>query len=388
MRRIKVLHIITTTVGGAGNSVLNIVKYLDKDRFEPMVAFSPGYAQDKDFYQAGIRIFLVKMSRNLSPWINAVGFFQLYALLRRERFDIVHTHCSVAGFLGRLAAKLAGVPVIIFSIRGYASRDYQSCLKKGFFLWIERQLDKVTHYYVAVSEAMKQKGIQKKIMRPETVSVIHNSIELEHFKAKKKDRETEGKKKELGLKPQGAVVGIVARFEAPKGLEYFLQSGVLIQKAFPQVQLLMVGDGPLRPRVEKMITHLGLTPHVILTGWREDIPQVLRVMDVFCLSSLWESFGLAIVEAMAAEKPVVATRVEGIPEVVQDGVTGILVPPKDAQALAQAVIRLLKDPQLALKMGKAGRRRVEELFAVQKMVARYEELYEKLWLKTQPDKRG
>jgi len=375
MKKIKVLHVITSTVGGAGNSVLTVSKNLDKNKFDTTVLFGPGHPQDEDYLNSGLKIVMVKMSRKISPLVNLVGFFQIYFFIRKEKFDIVHTHCSIAGLLGRAAAKLASVPVVLHSVRCFASQDYQSVLKRSLFLNIERRMDQFTDHYVSVSGAMRDKGIGKKIMPPDKVSVIHNTVNSEPFDNR---IDIEAKKKELGVKQGAPVVGFVGRFDIPKGLDYFLEAAVLVRDAIPSVQFLMVGDGPLRNMVEQTIERLGLGSNVVLTGWRKDIPELLQTVDVYCLSSLSESFGLSVLEAMLAEKPVVATNVEGIPEVVDDGVTGILVPPKDPCSIAKATIHLLNNSELALKMGKVGKKRAKVLFDRDKMVTRFEDLYDKL----------
>lgn len=364
----KVLLVLTSSAGGAGEQAYQLTRDISRDEFDVTVAFGRGYPLDDDFERSGTRVLYLSLSRQLDPLVNFRGMWQLFRLMRRERYDVVCTSCSIAGFVGRIAAALAGVPTRIHIIQVYASRPFQPAPRKTFFRWVEKALDHVTTRYVAVSGAVKQYGVDTGIMAAEKVDVIYNAAELRDPEEGARDRV----RRELDLDPAGPVIGTLGRFEPQKGLEYFLRAATLVRAARPAAQFLIVGDGPLEQELRALVGELGLEDAVRFSGWRRDVPDVLAALDVFCLASLWETFGIVLAEAMLAELPVVATAVDGIPEVVADGHTGFLVPPRDAEALADKLLQLLDDPDQAQRMGRAGRKRSLEKFSVASMVTGYE----------------
>ncbi len=372
--RIRLLLLLTSTAGGAGLQNYFLARGLSRDVFDLQVAYGPGYPLDATYRDLGIPIHVLSLSRKVAPAINIRGLLQIWRLLRRERFDIVCTSCSIAGMLGRFAAALAGVPTRVHVLHVYACRPYQNALKRAFYWGIERALDPLTTRYVAVSEATKQYGIDAHIMRPEKVSVIFNAIEKRSASA----RPGADVRRELGLRPDSQLVGTIGRYEEQKGLEFLLQAAALVVRDHPQVEFLIVGDGPLRGELSQLARSLGIADSVHFTGWRDDVPDLLGVMNVFCLASLWETFGLVLAEAMQAALPVVATRVDAIPEVVSEGETGLLVPPRDPERLAARIIELLGNPQLAAELGAAGRRRALRMCSLDGMVRQYERLFVEL----------
>ena len=185
-------------------------------------------------------------------------------------------------------------------------------------------------------------------------------------------------RRDLEIPEDVQVVGTLGRYEPQKGLVYFLRAAARVHAKRPLTHFLVVGDGPLREELEALATELGIRQVVHFAGWRSDVPELLAAMDVFCLASLWETFGIAIAEAMLASLPIVASNVDGIPEVVADGETGFLVPPKDAMALAEKLLLLLEDQDLARDMGEAGRLRAQTRFSVPTMVHEYEQFFRRL----------
>jgi glycosyltransferase involved in cell wall biosynthesis len=372
--KIRVLQIVTTTIGGAGEHLLLLSKGLDRNRFEVTVAFSPGMPLDPEFEKAGLRVVHLPMDRSASILTNLKGFFQLLALMRRERFDIVQTHTSVAGLLGRVTAKMTRVPIVIHMLHAYSFHDYVPAARRWLFLRIERALDLITDHYIAGSDAIRNKGISSRVMAPERVRRIYYALDPQHLDSQE-SVDPEALRREVGAGAGEDVVGLIGRLELQKGVTYFLEAAVEISRARPGTRFVVVGDGPLRTSLEEEARRLGLAERVYFLGWRVDMMEVLRGIDVLVLSSLWEAFGIVNLEAMAWSKPVVATAVEGIPEVVEDGVTGLLVPPCDPHALARATLEILGDEELRARMGAAGRRRVEAVFGAGQMIEEHERLY-------------
>ena len=373
-RPIKILHVAASTVGGVGVHILSLSKNLDRRRFEVAAAFGPGYPLDDEFRKEGIRTFFLSLSRGVRPVPALRGLMELRGILARERFDIVHTHTSMGGLVGRIAAKWSRVPVTVYAAHGYASHDHQFFLRKHFFLAIERALDRLTDHSIAISEFIRNQSIQKKITTAPKISVIHHGIVNDEPQQPSREEQ----RRILGLTAEVPVVGVLGRLEEQKGFEHFLKAAALVHKASPDCVFLIVGDGPLRGRLERLAAQLGIAGRTVFAGWREDVLETLRTMDVFCLPSLWEGFGLVLLEAMVVRRAIVANRIEAVPEVVRDGETGILVTPGDAREMADAVLRLLERPELAACMGEAGRRRVESAFDIRRMIRQYEQTYESL----------
>jgi glycosyltransferase involved in cell wall biosynthesis len=378
VKKIKILQITTSTVGGPGQLVLDLAKYLDQEKFEVSVGFGPGYALDEEFHKEGIRTFHISMSRNIAPLVNIKGFFQIYKLIKRERFDIVHTHCSIGSFLGRIGAKMAGCPIIILQDQGLAfAKDYQSIISpKRIYLLVERLLEPWTDWYIAVSEALRQIEFKNKVAKPEKVSVIYNGIDNTEFNTRV---DVEKVKEEVGLNSKIPVIGVIGRLEPQKRVDVFLRAASMIITSGFYIQFLIVGDGPLRKELETLAVNLNIAEKVLFLGWRRDVYKLLAVMDIFCLSSGWEGMPLVVLEAMSMGRPVISTRVRGIDEVVENRKTGIIVPLNDPKALAEACILLLNNYDLAAKMGKAGRRKFDQMFTVKKMINEYQQLYLELY---------
>ena len=369
--RIKVLLLLTSTAGGAGQQNYFLAKRLSRARFDLTVAYGRGYPLDREFERMDLPVRHLSMSRKISPMVNLRGFFQIRRLIKQGRFDVVCTSCSIAGLMGRIAAALERVPTRIHVLHVYASRPHQNKAKQTVYRWIERSLDRITTRYVAVSEAAKMYGVNAGIMSADKVDVVFNAVEP----ASTSGRSNEETRRVLGLGEHTRVVGTLGRYEFQKGIRYILEAAPAVLAQQPDTQFLIVGDGPLRPQLVALASRLGIDHAVRFTGWRDDVPDVLRVMDVFCLASLWETFGLVLVEAMLAELPVVATRVDAVPEVVADEETGVLVPPGDPPALAGAILRLIEDGQEARRMGAAGLERARRRFSMDKMVAGYERVF-------------
>lgn len=372
MGKIRILHVAATSTGGVGLNILLLGRYLNRERFETSVAMALGSPLDRDLIQAGVKIYPIKMSRSPKHPKNALGLYQLWRLLGSEKFDIVHTHTSVGGLLGRVAAKSRGIAVVLWSIHGWAFNYPMGWIAQSCFRFIEKFLDIFTDHYVAVSHNMKEVGIRGGVTRPEKVTVIHHGIELEKYVSNDSAR---GVRERLGITGDLTVVGCIGRFEPQKAIDDFLRAAKIVKNIFPRVRFLLVGDGFLRGELKSLVRQLGIEADVVFTGWQQDIKPFVEAMDVVCIPSLWEALPFLHVEVMALGRPIVATRVGGVPEVVEDRKTGLLVPPSDPQALADGVIHLLSDREWAQVMGSAGRERVRRCFSVGEMIQQYESLY-------------
>ncbi len=294
---------------------------------------------------AGARfIELAHVRRPLSPWRDPLGLIELVILLRRERPHIVHVNSAKAAALGRAAAWLTRVPIRIYTVHGWSYTAHTGA-SSAVYLWAERLLRPLTTVTICVAESERRAGLEARTCDEATTVVIHNGVVL--------SGETETRAGPCRLV-------MVGRLQAPKDALTLVRA--LAELPRGAYEAVIVGDGPDRPALEGEVRRLGLASVVRLAGERNDVAQLLAASDVFVLSSRSEGLPLSILEAMAAGLPVVATNVGGVPELVLEGETGLLVPPGDPHSLAGALERLLDDSELRGRMGAAGRIRVEERF--------------------------
>ena len=378
MKRVRILHIIThLPVGGAQDNTLITVEKLNKDRYDVTLICGPegewiGRAQSIE----GVKLIYVReLVRKIHPIYDAVALYKLYRIIKRGRYAIVHTHSSKPGFAGRIAARLARVPLVVHTIHGFPFHDFMHPLIRCFFVWIERFLSKFSDVLITVSMLNQQKAIDLKLGSPDTFVNIYSGICFDRFE-KRIDRQA--KKEALGILPGEKVVGMVGRLSKQKAPQYLLHAMPRILQSYGDVRFLLVGDGELRERLVSSAARLGVEKRVIFLGFCEDIPEILSILDVFVLTSLWEGLGRSLTEAMYMGCPVVATRVEGVPEIVVHGETGILVPPADTDAIARGVLEMLTDEKRARRMGKAARERVRTDFGAKQMLGRIEDVYQSM----------
>jgi len=377
MARVKVLLVITRmSLGGAPRHVLSLALGLNRDRYEVWIAAGP---EDKgegslieEAESSGVQLVLIPgLKRDLSPSNDLKAFFGIYRLMLSERFHIVHTHTSKAGVLGRLAGRLAGVPASVHTFHGNIFEGFFGPVASSLFLLLERAMAKFTDRFVAISRRNLSYFVRRGIAPWEKFRLIYNGVDLERFRPVDKG----AARRALGLS-QGPVVGTVAALVPVKGLEYLLEAAHIVRSEVPEVVLTIAGGGALEGTLRRRAKDLGV--EVRFLGPREDVSLVLSALDVFVLPSLSEGMGLSLMEAMAAGLPVVATEVGGVPELVVDGETGVLVPPGDPDALAGAILDCIGDREKAVEMGRRGKERVCALFSLPRMIQEHEALYEEL----------
>ncbi len=373
-----VCHIITMLeLGGAQQNTLFTVSHLDPARFRPvLITGEPGPLDEEARNLAGVEFHQVpSLVRAIRPLADLRALLALARLLRRLKPAIVHTHSSKAGILGRLAARLAGVPVIIHSIHGFGFTRYQPAPVRRLLIALECLAARVTSRFFAVSEANRQLGVELGLFPEGRCAVIRSGVDVASIRRLEVD--TAAKKRELGLEPGRPTVGMVAPMKAQKAPLDFVRVAAKVAAKRPDTQFLFVGDGELRGAMEAEITRLDLAKSFRLAGWRRDVPAVMRCLDVFVLTSLWEGLPRVYLEALAGGVPVVGTRVDGAAEVVHDGVNGYLLAPGDVQGMADRVIALLANPTMAADMGRKGASLPPE-FDIHDMVRRQEQEYGRL----------
>jgi glycosyltransferase involved in cell wall biosynthesis len=302
--------------------------------------------------------------------IDPILFCGMVGLIRRESPQIVHTHLFKSDFHGRLAARIAGVPVVVSTLHSIDPWAQERSLGR-LYGWTARFADRV----IAVSEDVRRFHATHTGIPEEKLVTIENGVDIHRFAG----LESAGRsvRKELGF-DDALVFGVVGRLTPPKDHSTFLKAAALILKKLPKARFLIVGDGPLRKDLEIQAQKTGLGHAVIFTGLRNDVPALLAALDVLVFSSLWEGLPVALLEGMAAARPIVATTVGGIPDVVLPDKSAFLVAPGDAHALAQACLRLASDSASRHSMGQAGLERVVARYSIGAMIDHTAALYAKL----------
>jgi glycosyltransferase involved in cell wall biosynthesis len=360
--RPRVMLVITLAeVGGAQSYVASLLPALAERYDVVLSAYGEGPLREAAAAAGARFVPLRNVRRPVRPWRDLAGLVELARLFRRERPQIVHASSSKAGVLGRLAAAATRVPVRIFTVHGWAFTAY-SGLTSRLYRVADRLMEPLTTVTICVSENELAAGLEAGTCRAERTVVIRNAVDVSGAARSRHDRAV----------PRMIAVG---RLKAPKDFLTLIRAfAAILQGRF---EALIVGDGPDRPEVEAEIRRLGLEEHVQLAGERDDVPALLADSDLFVLSSRSEGLPVSVLEAMAAELPVVASDVGGLRELVADGETGILVPPDDIPALGAALGRLVEDRELRRTLGAAGRARAEALFDLAEFRQAHVELYER-----------
>jgi len=382
MRKIRVLHLITRLiVGGAQEQAMLTADFLEKKSFEVEVWSGPQTGSEgslkEEYRKRGIKLeFIPELVREINPVKDFLALFKLVHKLKRQPFDIVHTNSSKAGILGRIAAKLAGVPVIVHTVHGWSFHDRMSPMKKNFYITLEKWTEHFTDKFITVTDLDIKKGLDEGISKPDKYLTIHSGIEIERYRDVQVD--IRKKRQELGIKEDAIIVGTVARLSPQKAPLDFVEMVANVHQDYPDVKFVYVGDGPLREIVEDRIREYRLENVISLLGLRCDVPELLQCIDIFALSSHWEGLPRVFPQAMAAGKPIVATRVDGASEAIQHGANGFLVEAGDVKGLSHYVGLLIEDKNLRDVMGRKGLDMVDPDFGAWDMVARISRIYEEL----------
>jgi glycosyltransferase involved in cell wall biosynthesis len=390
MERIKVLHIITHLgVGGGLDNTLITVKGLSRDRYEVHLAAGELEAgehysdwstrakeySDELFHFPDLRR-PIDFRRDLSVLRQMTNF------IKNQNYEIVHTHYAKAGLLGRIAARRAGVPIIIHTYHTFswkvahafhssAWRNYISSAKERLYVAIERYAASLCDALITVCELNKQEAITRNIAPSEKFVKIYSGIDLSRFQVPSNEGRILCQK--FGLNPKFPIIGNVGRLSNQKSPLDFVEAAKIVLQHHPHAQFLMVGDGPLGFQTQDAI---GSEDRIRVVGFQDNVPEILALLDIFALSSLWEGLGRALTEALIMSLPVAVTSVGGVPELVIHQETGLLSPPGEPAELAENIVWLLDHPQEAKIMGKKARQKVLADFSAEKMIEQIENLYE------------
>ena len=383
--RIKVLRVIARlNMGGPALHVTYLADGLRDRGYDTMlVAGSLARGEDSMEFVAdelGVNVErLPGLRRDISPVRDLVAVVRLAQLIRRERPTILHTHTAKAGAVGRIAALLAGdarPPIVVHTYHGHVLRGYFGPVRTLGFRLLERWLARVTTALIAVSPEVRDDLVRLGVAPREKFTVVRLGIELEQRIADRDGRDET--RRVLGIGPERFTVGWIGRMTGVKRTSDVLLAFKRLRERGVDACLCMVGDGPEREQVERRAHELGIMRDTLFLGYQEDVAPFYAAFDALVLPSANEGTPVSVIEALAGGRPVVATRVGGVPDVVRDGVDGFLVEPGDIDALAERLSRLAADPALAGRMGEAGRARVLERYSVERLVGDVDALYKKL----------
>ncbi|MFH1094103.1 MAG: glycosyltransferase family 4 protein [Candidatus Omnitrophota bacterium] len=374
--KINILQIITNLeLGGAQKQALFLIQKLDSVKYNKHFISAPqGLLLEEAQGMSDVHLCLLPaLKRCISPLNDLKSFFFIINYIKKHNIHVVHTHSSKAGIIGRWAACLGGVKAV-HTIHGWSFNDHQRMLLKQLYIFMERITARITTAFIAVSNNDIKKGLQHKIGREKQYKLIHYGVGVDI-------NVSEGQKahikQKLGIAPGKVCVGMIACLKPQKNPLDFVRLASNICAKNPATIFLSVGDGILRGSMQQMIKEKKLEDRVKLCGWRKDIENILAVCDLIVLTSLWEGMPIALLEAMAFSKPVVAYASDGVKEMIKDGENGYLVKPKDIISLSKKVDLLLNDPEWAHQMGaKAREFFLQPVFRPEHMLKKTQELYE------------
>lgn len=379
--KIKILYVITgLSIGGAEKALLALVSHLDREKYSVIVcSLKTGGAIGEEMHKQGIKVMTLARGEKLkiSIGINFIPkILRLARIIEKEKPQIIHTFLFQANIATRFAAYIvrrkvvSRTPVVISSIRAY--RQSMGFGEMWYNLF-DRLTYRLTDKIISVSKGAKNYIVKQTGIDSRKIVVIHNGVDIDFY-----DPKIRGEKEKYNLSKNSMVIGAIGRLCIHKGYKYLLRAAVKVIERFPDARFWIIGEGYLRKRLERESSLLGISKNVTFWGCRRDIPEMLSLIDIFVLSSLSEGLSNTLLEAMAMQKPVIATDIPGNDEVVTGGVDGILVPPANRQKLAEAIISLIEDPDKAREIGEKARKKIIENFREKKMIQKTEAIYHEI----------
>jgi len=383
-RKIKIAHIIARMItGGADENTLFTVQGLNKDKYE--VDLIIGEEFDKSILNKvknnSFNIIQIKgLKWKLNFFYDPIVLIKLIRLMGKNHYDIVHTHTTKAGILGRIASRMTGVPVIIHGLHGSTFQAFNSGLLNWLLFLFERLTGRFTDAYISVSKVLSEKYIEKGIGKKENYYTVYSGMELETFYNVREKIDCEKKQRELGINSKHFVIGNVARLEKRKGHKFLLDAfqKIIMRRKDCPLKLLIIGEGDERGNLENYVRELNLGEKVIFTGYREDVEELMALMDVFVLTSLREGLPRVLVQAAAVGIPLVAFNVDGVPEIVKDNHNGFLIRTKDVEKLANRIVKYIDNRDLILLHGQKGREFIKDKWSIEDMVDKIDKVYQDL----------
>ena len=383
-RKIKVAHIIARMItGGADENTLFTIEGLDKDKYD--IDLITGEEINKNLLNKEenhfFNIIQVKgLKWKLNFLHDPLVLLKLIRIFNKNEYDIVHTHTTKAGILGRIAAYISGVPVIIHGLHGSTFEAFNSKLLNGFLFFFEKITAKFTDAYISVSKMLSETYIEKGIGNKNNHYTIYSGMDLTKFYHAREQTNNKEIFEDLGIDTGGFIIGNVARLETRKGHRFLIDTfqKILEQRKNRKLKLLIVGEGNKRNELENYVRELKLIDKVIFTGYREDVENLMAIMDIFVLTSLREGLPRVLVQAAAVGMPSIAFNVDGVPEIIKENYNGFLVEPRNVERLADRIKKYIDDKELILLHGKKGRKFIGNKWSIGNMVDRVDKIYQGL----------
>lgn len=374
-----IVHIITRLeLGGAQQNTLDMCRLLDRSRYR--VALISGTGGRLESEAARISDLDFRLVPELVREVNPIRDYSAFRIIRDHlrQFSedgapvVVHTHSSKAGILGRFAASSANIPHVFHSVHGFGHPAFSSFFMRQIALMAERIAARKTTRFLPVSNANIDEGNRLRLFGDRKVDLLRSAIDSTSYRAANLTREAA--REELNLPPGIPIVGTISPIKPQKDPLTFVRVAARVIRNMPETHFLLVGDGEMRGEVESQARDLGIHRSLTLLGWRDDVPQLLRAMNVFCLTSRWEGLPRVIVQAMASGVPVVATGVDGVLDIVRHGETGHLSPPGDVSSIATGILEFLDNPDRCQEITASAAQIVPE-FEIERMIEKLDSLY-------------
>jgi glycosyltransferase involved in cell wall biosynthesis len=374
--RLKLLFVIDNLQFGGGERVFaQIINGLPQEQYKVFLASHPNEEFLRAIHSASVHFFSTDFSKRL----NFSLIPRLSKIIKKNEIKLVHGQGTRAEFYARLASRLAGkskyVSTIAMPVEGF---DVGPIRKKVYSLF-DRFSENFVDRFLVVSDVLRDKMIRERGTPAEKVIRIYNGIEVDHYLPQDQNGSRERIRNEFNIEGRTLLIGAIGRLVWQKGFEHLVQAMPKVLNKLPQTKVLIVGKGPLRNDLEVLTRKLKIEKHIIFANFRKDVKEILSAIDILVIPSLLEGFPMITLEAMAMAKPIIATRIDGIKEQIVDEISGILIPPRDPDAIAEAIVRLTTDKELAQILESEGRRRVENEFTVEKMVSETEKVYQSLY---------
>lgn len=375
---------VSTTSATAYGFLLPFAEYMRERGHEISFAcssqsFADAPSMVSELRGAGFVVHEIPFVREIQPLQDARAFWSLTRLLQANSYDLVHTHTSKAGFIGRLAAKVARCPLVIHTAHGFFFQKYNSGLKRRFFIFLEKIVAPFCDVILCVSEAIYQEAIHYRLKNESALVCVGQGIDVAKFTSFQTD--VTAVRATYGINQADLWVGSVGRLVYQKGIDTFIRAAALVLQQRPELHFIIAGDGPLRSELEELAHSLGIAEQVQFIGFLtkfEDVMRLMSSLDLFVLSTRFEGLGVVYLEAMALQCPVVGSKISPVTEVVKDGETGLLATVDDPEEFAKAILVLLEDSELRRRMGAAGPVHVEREFDLKQVFQRIEAVYQRM----------
>ena len=383
-RKIKVAHIIARMItGGADENTLFTMEGLNKEKYE--IDLITGEEVDESVFDKvknnNFNIIQIKgLKWKLNFFYDPIVLIKLNKLIRKKGYDIVHTHTTKAGILGRIAARIARVPIIVHGLHGSTFEAFDSGLLNWLLFLFERLTGRFTDAYISVSGVLSEKYIERGIGKKENYHTVYSGMELGTFYGARRKIDRRRKQRELGIDSEDFIIGNVARLETRKGHKFLIDAfkNIVEKQKDNHLKLLIIGEGNKREYLESYVKELNLEGKVIFTGYRKDVEELMAVMDIFVLTSLREGLPRVLVQAAAVGMPSVAFNVDGVSEIIKDNYNGFLIKPRDVGPLINRIEKYINNKELVLQHGRNGREFVKDKWTIKGMVDRIDKIYQDL----------